>query len=94
MDRGREGKGGSGRKKGSAINGHQNTQCDFELFFLRNEFYDFLTKQFCGENLQFYETVQAWKAMTLGDEKKRVNAQLIYENVFPDHFFSLLAKIN
>eukprot|EP00026_Physarum_polycephalum_P007600 Phypoly_transcript_07664.p2 GENE.Phypoly_transcript_07664~~Phypoly_transcript_07664.p2 ORF type:complete len:187 (+),score=23.54 Phypoly_transcript_07664:939-1499(+) len=50
----------------------------------RNQFYVFLTEQFCGENLQFYETVQAWKELDSVCANKRSNAQLIYENFVHD----------
>jgi len=44
----------------------------------RNSFYSYLTLQFCGENLQFYETVKSWKNLTPNDERKRPRALLIY----------------
>jgi len=30
---------------------------------IRTGFFDFLTKQFCQENMQFYEVVQDWKVL-------------------------------
>jgi len=50
----------------------------------RNGFYNYLTEQFCGENLQFYESVQTWKTLRSDDPKKRANAQLIYESFVVD----------
>jgi len=35
----------------------------------RESFHTFLAKQFCQENLQFYEVIQFWKALAVGPEK-------------------------
>jgi hypothetical protein len=70
---------------------HTTCKATFEQFVevlqypsFRNKFYLFLTEQFCGENLQFYETVMVWKQMGLGDERRRTCAQLIYDNFVKD----------
>jgi len=48
----------------------------------RNHFHDFLTKQFCQENLQFYEVVQEWKLMNPNDPHldKTESAKMIVQN--------------
>jgi hypothetical protein len=65
-----------------------STTHKFLYLQFRNGFYDFLSRQFCGDNLEFYETVQFWKESPFG-ENKRTNAQLIYERVtsYPFSFF-------
>lgn len=47
----------------------------------RNAFHDFLTKQFCQENLQFYEVVNLWKEIRTTDPERRRRANSIV-NVF------------
>jgi hypothetical protein len=43
----------------------------------KEEFYTFLEQQFCGENMQFCEAVQAWKS---DPNRKRERALFIYNN--------------
>lgn len=50
-------------------------------FFCRSDFYEFLSKQFCQENLQFYEMVMEWKKLNINDRTRNERAQIIMENV-------------
>jgi len=45
----------------------------------RNIFHDFLTRQFCQENLQFYEIVTEWKSLPHNDPEKLLKAKSIVD---------------
>lgn len=79
----REGQGGRKEKvrgierwlrSSSFVNSHV-----FNIY--RNRFHDFLTKQFCQENLQFYEVVMEWKNMRADDTERGVKARAIIDVV-------------
>jgi hypothetical protein len=63
-------------------------------FYFRNDFFQFLLLQFCGENLVFYEVAEEWKktvySNSVSAEDRASQVQAIFLNVFFSSFYFVI----
>lgn len=73
------------RKIQASVNKYDEFQSKLALPAFRNAFYQFLSLQFCGENLLFYEVAGNWKAKVENkayDEKERADQAIAIHDSF------------
>lgn len=70
-------------RKSSGTLSHFSSMLESVAF--RNRFHEFLTRQFCQENLQFYELVMEWKALRPNDPERAIKARSIVDVFVVEH---------